>query len=53
MYMFYGPMILVAVAAIVYYTKVKLSESRHEQIVKELETKLRAEKDAKEASDAQ
>ncbi|GAX00617.1 glycoside-pentoside-hexuronide (GPH):cation symporter [Secundilactobacillus silagei] len=56
MYMFYGPMILVAVAAIVYYTKVKLSEARHEQIVKELETKLKAEKtekDAKEAPDAQ
>jgi Na+/melibiose symporter and related transporters len=56
MYMFYAPMILVAVAAIVYYTKVKLSESRHEEIVKELETKLKAEKaekDAKGATDAQ
>ncbi len=39
-------MILVAVA-IVYYTKVKLSESRHEQIVKELESKLKAEKPKK------
>jgi lactose/raffinose/galactose permease len=55
-FMFYGPMILIIVAAILYYTKVKLTEAKHKQIVKELETKLEAEKADKgknTATDAQ
>lgn len=41
-FMFYAPIILIVLAAIVYFTKVKLTEDRHKQIVTELEQKLRA-----------
>lgn len=42
-YMFFGPVVLIILAALVYYFKVKLTESKHKQIVAELETKLEAE----------
>lgn len=42
MYIFYGPMILLVIAAIVYLTKVKLTEKMHDEVVKELEMKLGA-----------
>lgn len=44
MFIFYIPVILIIVAAIVYLTKIKLSEKKHAEIVNELETKLKAEK---------
>lgn len=43
-YMFYGPVILVVLAALVYFFKVKLTEDKHREIVTELEKKLEAEK---------
>ncbi|KRM10207.1 glycoside-pentoside-hexuronide (GPH):cation symporter [Paucilactobacillus suebicus] len=39
-FMFYGPMVLILIAALTYLFKVHLTESKHAQIVKELETKL-------------
>ncbi|WP_461215859.1 glycoside-pentoside-hexuronide (GPH):cation symporter [Lacticaseibacillus sp. GG6-2] len=45
-YMFYIPMVLLILSAFVYATKVKLSESRHTEIVRDLERKLRAEEKA-------
>lgn len=41
--MFYGPVILVVLAALVYFFKVKLTEDKHREIVSELEKKLKAE----------
>lgn len=46
-YMFYGPMVLILIAALIYLFKVRLTEDKHEQIVKELETKLEAQQNAK------
>lgn len=45
-YMFFAPMVLIVVAALIYLFKVELSESRHKTIVNELETKLKAAKNA-------
>lgn len=42
-YMFYIPMVMLILSALVYTFKVKLSEKRHTEIVRELERKLRAE----------
>lgn len=46
MFIFYIPVILIILAAIIYFTKIKLTEKEHAKIVKELETKLKAEKAA-------
>lgn len=48
-YMFFGPMILIVIAALVYLWRVHLSESEHGKIVKELEEKLTAKKAAEDA----
>ncbi|MGV0167827.1 glycoside-pentoside-hexuronide (GPH):cation symporter [Furfurilactobacillus sp. WILCCON 0119] len=42
MYIFYIPMIMIVLAGIVYFTKVKLTEAKHDEVVKELEQKLGA-----------
>lgn len=44
-FMFYGPMVLILIAALTYLFKVHLTESKHAQIVKELETKLEAQQE--------
>ena len=41
-YMFFAPIVLIVIAALVYLFKVKLSEAKHQAIVTELETKLKA-----------
>lgn len=46
MFIFYIPIILIILAAIVYFGKIKLSEKRHAEIVEDLEKKLKAEKAA-------
>ena len=46
MFMFYIPIILIILAAVVYAKKISLSEKRHAQIVDDLEKKLRAAKAA-------
>lgn len=43
MYMFYGPVVLILLAACVYFFKVKLTEDKHKEIVTDLEKKLEAE----------
>ncbi|GAX05017.1 Na+/xyloside symporter related transporter [Secundilactobacillus pentosiphilus] len=40
MFMFYIPMVLLVVSALLFFTKVQLSEKKHAQIVEKLETKL-------------
>lgn len=42
-YMFFAPIVLIIIAALVYLFKVELSEKKHSEIVNELETKLKAE----------
>ncbi|WP_353949121.1 glycoside-pentoside-hexuronide (GPH):cation symporter [Sporolactobacillus sp. Y61] len=39
-FIFFGPMILIALAALIYTTKVKLTEAKHDEIVNELNHKL-------------
>ncbi|RYM07103.1 MFS transporter [Sporolactobacillus sp. THM7-7] len=39
-FMFFGPMILIALSALIYMAKIKLTEARHAEIVVELEHKL-------------
>lgn len=41
-YIFYAPMVLIALGALIYFFKVTLTEKRHEEVVKELEQKLNA-----------
>lgn len=41
LFMFFAPMALIVIAALVYLLKVKLTESRHAEIVRELERKLK------------
>nr|SFZ86969.1 Lactose and galactose permease, GPH translocator family [Loigolactobacillus rennini] len=43
MFMFYIPIILLVIAALIFLTKVNLSESQHAEIVRKLELKLKAE----------
>lgn len=50
--MFYIPMVMLILSALVYTFKVKLSEKRHTEIVRDLERKLRAEAKADDATDA-
>jgi lactose/raffinose/galactose permease len=50
-YMFYIPMVMLILSALVYTFKVKLSEKRHTEIVRELERKLRAEAKADVATE--
>lgn len=50
-FIFYMPMILLVVSALIYQFKVTLSEKRHAQIVKELESKLETEKVEEEAEE--
>lgn len=45
-YMFYAPMVLIVLAAVVYLTKVSLTEKRHGEIVRDLEKALRAKQTA-------
>lgn len=40
LFIFFGPMILIAIAALLYFFKIKLSEEKHAQIVQQLEHKL-------------
>ncbi|KRK98452.1 galactose cation symporter [Secundilactobacillus odoratitofui DSM 19909 = JCM 15043] len=47
MYMFYGPVVLILLAACVYFFKVKLTEDKHKEIVTDLEKKLEAEQSEK------
>lgn len=47
-FMFYAPVILIVIAALIYFFKVSLTEDRHKKIVAELEKKLRAKKDEEE-----
>jgi len=42
-FMFFGPMILVTSAALIFFLKVKLTEEKHAQIVKQLEHNLKAQ----------
>ncbi|MFT8318023.1 MAG: glycoside-pentoside-hexuronide (GPH):cation symporter [Sporolactobacillus sp.] len=42
-FMFFGPMILIALAAFIYFGKIKLTEAKHAEIVDELEHKLSTE----------
>lgn len=44
-YIFYAPMVLMVLAAIVYFAKVTLTEAKHAEVVKELERKLGASKE--------
>lgn len=39
-YMFYIPIVLLVIAAIIFFSKVTLTEARHEEIVKELKKRL-------------
>lgn len=39
-YMFYGPMVLIVLGAIIYFFQVKLTEKKHAEIVSQLEEKL-------------
>jgi lactose/raffinose/galactose permease len=39
-FMFYGPMILIAISTLIYWKKVTLTEKRHDEIVAELEARL-------------
>ncbi|MFD1454687.1 glycoside-pentoside-hexuronide (GPH):cation symporter [Levilactobacillus lanxiensis] len=50
-FIFYMPMILLIVAALIYQFKVTLSEKKHAEIVKELESKLETEKVEEEAEE--
>jgi len=50
-FIFYMPMILLVVAALIYQFKVTLSEKKHAEIVKELESKLETEKVEEEAEE--
>ncbi|KRL56578.1 glycoside-pentoside-hexuronide (GPH):cation symporter [Furfurilactobacillus rossiae] len=43
MYIFYAPMVMLVIAAVVYLTKVTLTEAKHAEVVKELEKKLGAD----------
>lgn len=45
-YMFFAPMVLIVIAALIYLFRVHLSEKEHGEIVNELETKLKAQKAA-------
>jgi lactose/raffinose/galactose permease len=40
MFMFYGPMVLLIIAALIFYWKVTITEEKHAEIVKELRQKL-------------
>lgn len=42
MFMFYIPIVLLIIAAIIFYTKVTLTEAKHAEIVAELRTRLKA-----------
>ncbi|WP_017550176.1 MFS transporter [Heyndrickxia coagulans] len=42
LFIFFGPMILIAIAALLYFFKIRLTEEKHAQIVKQLEHKLSA-----------
>ncbi|MYV05422.1 glycoside-pentoside-hexuronide (GPH):cation symporter [Furfurilactobacillus milii] len=42
-YIFYAPMVMLVIAAVVYLTKVTLTEAKHAEVVKELEKKLGAD----------
>ncbi|KRK32795.1 glycoside-pentoside-hexuronide (GPH):cation symporter [Loigolactobacillus bifermentans] len=46
-YMFYAPMVLIVLAALVYLTKVTLTEKRHAEIVRDLEKDLKAKQQTK------
>jgi len=43
-FIFYMPMVLLVISALIYQFKVTLSEKKHAEIVKELESKLRTRK---------
>ncbi|KIO96339.1 Lactose and galactose permease, GPH translocator family [Levilactobacillus brevis] len=47
-FIFYIPLVLIAVAALIYQFKISLSEKRHAEIVKEIEAKLEAQEAKKE-----
>ncbi|MGX6429155.1 glycoside-pentoside-hexuronide (GPH):cation symporter [Levilactobacillus yonginensis] len=51
-FIFYMPMILLIVAALIYQFKIVLSEKKHAEIVRELETKLETEKEEEEESES-
>ncbi|CUS25592.1 galactose cation symporter [Paucilactobacillus oligofermentans DSM 15707 = LMG 22743] len=45
-YMFYTPIVLIIIAALVYLLKVSLTEKKHAEVVNDLEKKLTAKKEA-------
>ncbi|KGH67267.1 sodium:solute symporter [Oenococcus oeni IOEB_C23] len=46
-YTFYGPMVLLIIAALVYFFKITLTEKEHDKVIAELENKLSHEDDKK------
>jgi len=50
-FMFYIPMVLLVISAILFFSKVKLSEEKHAKIVQQLETKLDANGDSEASTE--
>lgn len=49
MFMFYIPIVLLVIAAVIFFAKVKLSEVEHKKIVEELEDRLEKQQAQRQA----